>query len=371
MKLQKGDKVKFLNDHGGGIVSKVISSSLVHVKIEDGFEIPTLVNELVKVEETGQRAAHFFMDKSRATVGDYEEDADYRENVKEEKPVYDDRSKPLEIFKAKGNDKKGVYLAYVPQDQKWLLTGLMDIYLVNFSEYDVLFSLLLRKPNGAWEGVDYDVAKPNTRILLDSIERDHIEKWSYGMVQLLYHKNLSSKVLLPANCTFSFKPAKLYLEKSYHESSFISGKSYLLMLNETAVQPSAAEAELSEKFDDEIKMQHAQPKKPEEVINKHKTSPREATVDLHIGELVEDYSKMSPSEMLNYQLNYFVRCLESAITNYLTKVTFIHGVGDGVLKSKMMDILREYDNIRVKDASLKKFGYGATEVLIWHSNFVE
>jgi dsDNA-specific endonuclease/ATPase MutS2 len=53
----------------------------------------------------------------------------------------------------------------------------------------------------------------------------------------------------------------------------------------------------------------------------------------------------------------------------LTKVTFIHGVGDGVLKTKMMDILKEYDNIRVQDASLKKFGYGATEVLIWHSSF--
>jgi len=370
MKLQKGDRVKFLNEHGGGIVSKVISSSLVHVKIEDGFEIPTLVNELVKVDDTGQKASHLFMDKSRVSFDDYHEDKDSRDKEKEEEIVFDDRSKPLEIFKAKGNDKRGVYLAYFPQDQKWLLTGLLDIYLVNFTDYDVLFSLFLRKANGAWEGVDYDSIKPNTRLLLNSIERDHIEKWSYGMVQLLFHKDLSSKVLLPANCTFSFKPPKLYLEKSYQECSFISGKSFLLLLNETGVQPSAAEAEISEKFDEEIKMQHAQPKKPEEVINKHKTSPREATVDLHIGELVENYSKMSPSEMLNYQLNYFVRCLESAINNYLTKVTFIHGVGDGVLKSKMMDILREYENVRVKDASLKKFGYGATEVLIWHSNFV-
>ena len=369
MKLQKGDRVKFLNEHGGGIVSKVISSSLVHVKIEDGFEIPTLVNELVKIDESGQKASHFFMDKSRMNFDQDNEDRDYRQKKEEEELVFDDRSKPLEIFKAKGNDKKGVYLAYVPQDQKWLLTGLIDIFLVNFTDYDVLFSMFLRKPNGAWEGVDYDAVKPNTRILLTSIDRDDIEKWSYGMIQLLYHKDLSSKVLLPANCTFSFKPTKLYQEKAYQDCSFINGKSFLLLLNETGIQSSATEADLSEKFDDEIKLEHAQPKRPEEVINKHKTSPREATVDLHIGELVDDYSKMSPSEMLNYQLNYFVRCLESAISNYLTKVTFIHGVGDGVLKSKMADILREYDNIRVKDASLKKFGYGATEVLIWHSNF--
>ena len=142
------------------------------------------------------------------------------------------------------------------------------------------------------------------------------------------------------------------------------------MINESDAQPAAAESEQVEKSDQEVKAQHAKPKKPEEVINKHKTSPREAVVDLHIGELLEDYAKMSSTEMLNYQLNYFVRCPESAIRGYLTKVTFIHGVGDGVLKSKMLEILDQYENVKTRDASLKKFGYGATEVLIWHRNFV-
>jgi len=144
-----------------------------------------------------------------------------------------------------------------------------------------------------------------------------------------------------------------------------------LKVNEIDLQPAAAESELNEKFDEEIELKNAKPVKPEEVINKHQTSPREAVVDLHIGELVDDYAKMSNVEMLNYQLNYFVRCLESAIRAYLTKVTFIHGVGDGVLKSKMLEILDQYDNVKTRDASLKNFGYGATEVLIWHHNFVE
>ena len=366
MKFKVGDKVKFLNEHGGGVISKVISSNLVHVKIEDGFEIPTMAAELVKVEENGQKASHLFMDEGRYNPGgdDYRERFDVQEEI-----VFDDRSSPLEIFQAKGRDKKGVYMAFVPQDQKWLLTGLLDVYLINYTDYDILFSMFLRKENGAWECMDYDAVKSNTKILLNSIEREKIEKWSYGVVQVLYHKDISSKILLPANCTFSFKPAKLFRENVYLDTSFISGKSFILMLNETGIQPAAAESELDEKYDDEIKTQIAKPKKPEEVINKHKTSPREATVDLHIGELVDDYSKMNNTEMLNYQLNYFVRCLESAIKGYLTKVTFIHGVGDGGLKSKMLEILKEYDNVKVNDASLKKFGYGATEVLIWHSNF--
>ena len=368
MKFKLGDRVKFLNEHGGGVISKVVSSNLVYVKIEDGFEIPTMANELVKAQDMMQTSGHLFVDSS-SVANNSEETVSQRHEKEEEEIVYDDRTSPLEIFRAKGNDKNGVYLAFVPQDQKWLLTGLLDVYLVNYTDHDLLFSLFLKKPNGAWEGTDYDAVKPNTKILLNSIEREDIEKWTYGVVQLLYQKDLSSKVLAPVSAVFSFKPAKLYRENVYQDSTFISDKAFLLIINEIGIQPSVAESELGEKYDEEIKQQKAIPKKPEEVINKHKTSPREAVVDLHIGELLDEYSKMSSTEMLNYQLNYFVRCLESAIRGYLTKVTFIHGVGDGVLKSKMQEIINEYDNIKTRDASLKNFGYGATEVLIWHSTF--
>ncbi len=367
MKFKIGDKVKFLNEHGGGVVSKVVSSKMVYVKIEDGFEIPTMNHELVIAEEMMQNSGHMFMDSSsdRAYTGETQT----QPTQEEEEIVYDDRTSPLEIFRAKGNDKPGIYLAFAPQNQKWLLTGLLDVYLINYTDYDILFSLFLRKQNGAWDGADYDAVKPKTKILLASIEREEIERWTYGVVQLLYHKELSSKVLAPVNSVFSFKPAKLYRENVYQESTFLTDKAFLLAINEVQIQPSVAESELGEKFDEEIIQQNAKPKKPEEAISKHQTSPREATVDLHIGELVDEYAKMSSTEILNYQLNYFVKCLESAIRGYLTKVTFIHGVGDGILRSKMMEILDQYDNVKTKDASMRDFGYGATEVLIWHSNF--
>lgn len=368
MKLKVGDRVKFLNEHGGGIVSSVISSNLVHVKDDDGFEIPVLVNELVKIEDGGQ-AGRMFSDDF---VIDFRDKQPKRQQSNEDNGgiVYDDRSSKLNIFQARGNDKKGIYLAFVPQDQKWLLTGSMDVYLVNYSDFDILFSMFLRKPNGAWEGVDYDAIKPNSRLLLNSISREEIERWSYGLVQVLFHKDLSSKVLAPANCTFSFKPAKLYHENVYLNCSFLNEKSFLLSLAETDIQQTVAYSPLGDKYDEEIKEQFAKPKKPEEIINKHKTSPQEAVVDLHIGDLLDDYSKMSNAEMLTYQLNYFVKCLESAIRSYVTKVTFIHGVGDGILKSKILEILNAYDNVKYKDASMKNFGYGATEVLIWHSGSV-
>ena len=361
MKFKIGDKVNFLNDNGGGIVTKIISASLVNIQIEDGFEIPTLTNELVLANELvsfDRKRGDFFTSSRSAVAPPVPE--------KEEPVHFDNRTSKLRIFKAKGDDKKGLYLAYVPQDQRWLLTGLIDIYLVNYTGYEVLFSLFLRKENGAWEGRDYDAIPPESRLLLASIDREDIELWTYGVIQALYHKELSDSVLAPVNSTFSFKPARLYRENVYIDSSFLQEKAFLFLVNEIATQQAVAERSEDEKYDEEVQMQNAKPQQPKEIIDKHKTSPREAVVDLHIGELTEDYSKMSNQEMLNLQLNYFVRCLESAIKNYLTKITFIHGVGDGILKSKIMEILRAYDNVKTRDASMKDFGYGATEVLIWH-----
>jgi dsDNA-specific endonuclease/ATPase MutS2 len=67
---------------------------------------------------------------------------------------------------------------------------------------------------------------------------------------------------------------------------------------------------------------------------------------------------------LRIQINYFSRCLESAIANNLSKVTFIHGVGTGVLKTTIKEVLKEYTNVSYRDGSMKQFGYGAMDVLI-------
>ena len=48
--LKIGDKVRFLNDVGGGIVSGFQGKDIVLVADEDGFEIPTLISEVVAVE---------------------------------------------------------------------------------------------------------------------------------------------------------------------------------------------------------------------------------------------------------------------------------------------------------------------------------
>ena len=58
-------------------------------------------------------------------------------------------------------------------------------------------------------------------------------------------------------------------------------------------------------------------------------------VDLHINQLVENTRNLDNCDMLSMQLNTAKRKLEYAISKRFSKVVFIHGVGEGVLKREL------------------------------------
>ena len=51
--MQLGDKVRFLRDVGGGVVTEICDDGSVVVKDDSGFEIPCLVQDLVVVTQHG------------------------------------------------------------------------------------------------------------------------------------------------------------------------------------------------------------------------------------------------------------------------------------------------------------------------------
>lgn len=97
-------------------------------------------------------------------------------------------------------------------------------------------------------------------------------------------------------------------------------------------------------------------------------SKDEMLVDLHIEKLLEDHYGLSNSEKLDIQTAHFRKKLTLAINGHFTKIVFIHGVGNGVLRQAIRDLLRTYEGIEYSDASYKKFGAGATEVRIMSKN---
>ena len=100
MKLKVGDQVKFLNDTGGGKVTRIISKDMVEVLNEDGFEVPVLADELLR---TG--------DDQRQEVYPQEQEEEESYNSFEE-AVPDGNT--LDSLEDPGNH---VYFAFVPLDE--------------------------------------------------------------------------------------------------------------------------------------------------------------------------------------------------------------------------------------------------------------
>tara|TARA_B110000091_G_scaffold153917_1_gene163854 strand:- start:421 stop:969 length:549 start_codon:yes stop_codon:yes gene_type:complete len=89
-------------------------------------------------------------------------------------------------------------------------------------------------------------------------------------------------------------------------------------------------------------------------------------VDLHINQLIKSTTGMDNFQMLSLQLETAKRKIEFAISKRISKIIFIHGVGEGVLKSELHYLFGRYP-VRFYDASYKKYGLGATEVYIYQN----
>lgn len=110
------------------------------------------------------------------------------------------------------------------------------------------------------------------------------------------------------------------------------------------------------------KESNAKKQKPKLIVNKKNIPAME--VDLHIEKLVSNTRGLDNYDILNIQMETARRQLDFAIRKRFQRVIFIHGVGEGVLKSELESLFRRYEYIKHYEADLQKYGRGATEVYI-------
>ncbi len=348
--LNVGDKVKFLNTSGGGIVSRLIDSRMVSILIEDGFEIPTMISELIKIDPKDP-AGRFFEDHYKIELP---------VNSPEEDEPADDRLSHLPDHLISDRKSEDIYLAFVPHDQKWLITGQMDVFLVNNSSYDVLYNIFSKTPLGHYDGVDYGSIFPDSKLLLDTINREQLSHWTEGTMQFLFHKQQTRDVLPPFNSEFRIEGKKFFKEGNYREHPVIREKGIVvkvLSLSDHFLPgeqaPDAEHAPRGNKPGPEIPL-----------ISKYQVAQGEAVVDLHIHELVDDPTNLEKSEILEFQKNFFLKCIDSAAASHFRKVIMIHGVGNGILRTNLIELLKKQEGIEFFDAPMAKYGVGALEIRI-------
>jgi len=342
--------VKFLNTSGGGVVARIIDSRMVSILIEDGFEIPTMISELIRIEPSNA-AGRFF-----------EEHYHIELPAAVQEPVEgDDRLRRLAHHLTADRKSEDIYLAFVPHDQKWLITGPVDIFLINNSSYDVLYNIFSKTPLGHYNGVDYGSIFPDSKLLLDTINREQLTHWTDGCLQFLFHRQQCTDVLPPFNSEYSVEGKKFFKEGNYRENSLIQAKGIVLKVLSLTSHFKTADHVAEAGNAGRLPGDHAA------LISRYQVAPREAVVDLHIHELVDDPTNLEKSEILEFQRNYFLKCLDSAVASHFLKVVFIHGVGNGVLRTNLIELLKKQEGIEFFDAPMAKYGVGALEVRIPHN----
>ena len=355
-KFKVGDKVNFLNSTGGGTVKKIIDTRMVEVTIEDGFDIPVLMSDLVLDFRSQPDKRQQIVDSTQKEI--------QQKQIIEEKEMDDARKSTLRRF-GRNAEEEGLYLAFIPQDQQWLLTGLLDVVLVNNTPADALYSFNIKEEN-KYINVDYGSIAPHSKVVIEAISREDIEYWCEGYIQVILSQEEADFVYHPLHAPFSFRSSRFFKDGSYVESGVLGEKAVMINLS-SLIALKGTETDFTKLLKgDDTKAVASNNKlvKEKAAIDKHQTAPGEAIVDLHIGELVDNILGMSSNDIFRTQINYFKKMLESAITNEYDKVTFIHGVGNGVLKNAIIEELKHYDNTSNRMASIMKFGVGAIDVMI-------
>lgn len=348
MKFKIGDKVKFIDEVGGGIVTGIVDQRLVKVQTDDGFEMPVMTSNLMPDFRSMPEAEVPY--KSIPTTPSIE---------KEEEPEFISEINPW----GKVREDKGVFFVYEPHEQQWILTGDLDVILVNNTPYELLYNLFLKRDYKI-EGVDFNSVPANSKIVIDTVSREDIEQWTTGYIQLLFHSDTPDKVYLPVHSVIDIKTGRFFKEGSYIANTLINGRAIIVAIAMQNTLSVVSDNEADRKSDPSITQSKAQSARKKQLIDKYRTVQGEAVVDLHIGELIENILGLSSLDMLNIQIDTFKKVLENAIKNEYHKITFIHGVGNGVLKETIIKELEYYQGLENNMASIAKFGVGAIDITI-------
>lgn len=363
--MKIGDKVRFLSEVGGGIVTGFQGKDVVLVQDEDGFDIPMQIKECVVIDtddyniakvntirkENAGSAGQTKAKNSRA--GKDEED--------DERPV-SFVAKPLE---RRDGEKLNVFLAYVPMQPKEMSSTAFEAYLVNDSNYYVNF-IYLSAEGANWHVRFQGTVEPNTKLFMEEFERSVLNEMERVCVQCFAYKQDKTFMLKPAvNVELRLDPVKFYKVHTFQPSIFFEEPSlmYDIVKDDVPARQVFVSAEqlqdalLKKKTDDSHGKHHG--KKNENKANAI------LEVDLHINELLDSTQGMSNSDMLECQLKAFRKAMDENMGHKGRKIVFIHGKGEGVLRNAIIKELKyKYKSCIYQDASFREYGFGATMVTI-------
>ncbi len=370
--MKIGDRVKFLNQTGGGIVIGFSKKGWVTVEDDqEGFEIPVLEKECVVVEENAVAAE--------------------KKNIQ-----------------TKDGDKLNIALAYTQVGAGFVCTLANECNYSILATYTVSVSSKAEQQKGEYFTLYAGEILPYERKELCRFSRENLNDFSKRVLvrAIPFKKGTGITKAVPAllkpviEKEFILDPMNLLKESVYKANDYTPQKSYIIpIVNESVKElplvqnneDNMLKQALKEKFQGEAgsgnKGNTNQDKKDGngkafingkwiDVSRKNRDEADDKAliktsssgileVDLHASALLETTAGMDNTAILKYQMEKFNEAMKAVLRKKGTRIVFIHGKGDGVLRKAILSELKiKYPACKWQDASFKEYGYGATMVTV-------
>lgn len=362
MKCRVGDRVRFLNDVGGGKVTRIEKNTIFVLGV-DGFEIPVQASEVIVVSQDTDSSV-----KQRLSLSaDLQEDNNNMESASSSRiadiPEEVDYSEinfcvDLDNEVDPEGELLGLFIGFVPINQDSRTESDQDIYVINDSPYRVFITIskwIDNLLNPIYAGFLY----PDTKNHVTTIKKEDINSELTLNIQSIFFKNKAFTSQQPEYFDLRLNPTKFYRFGSFSANDFFDEDAMVFSIADTKKEE-ILKSLTDKAIDESIRQKDGKIK-----IEKKEVKPLIEEVDLHIEELVDNAKQLKPGEILNIQMARFKVSLEGAIIAKTRKIVFIHGVGNGKLKHELRKELdKNYSKLRYQDASFREYGYGATMVFI-------
>ncbi len=336
MKIKEGDKVRFLNDVGGGTVMSIVDKDTAIILNDTGFEIPVLIAELIP-----EPKIITYQTESKPTTSHSEK------KPQEEKTIYTD------------NPDINIFLAFVPTDQKQKTDSDIDVFLINDSNYFVFYNYAIQKEE-SYISITGQL-EPNLKEKITTYSTNQINESFNLALQFIWFDKRKYKLKEPFSGHFKIKSTRFMKENAFIENDFFDEAALIIPVFEEFEMQKALAGLDPITTQNSIALKDAAKKKQR--TENHNKETKE--VDLHIHEILENDSGMSDAEKLEYQLEIFHKELAAAVKENYKRIVFIHGIGKGSLRMKITKELQtKYKHYRFQDASFREYGYGATMVIL-------
>lgn len=404
--MKIGDKVKFLSETGGGKIAGFQGKNIVLVEDEDGFQIPTPVNEVVVVESEDYSTANVINRRAEAAEQKAAETPLLRghrsvkammqegqdEEVDMSAPDTVDLSKEV-TYRPKAEERKGgnqlsAYLAFAPLGDNSLDTPHFETYFVNDSNYYLRY-LLLTVEGNSYAVKSEGEAEPNTKVFIEEMNAQDINHVGRLAVQMLAYKRDKNFILKePVNVELRLEPLKFYKVHTFEDTPFFETPVllYTIIENDKPVRPLVVDAKTLKKemysHAEPAKAEAVSTEKKEQLVRRYEDSQSKGNakntpyirhrglddaivVDLHADTILDTTQGLQAGDILEYQMKIFRKTLTQYENKKGQKIIFIHGKGAGVLRRAIINELTyKHKSYQWQDASFQEYGYGATQVTI-------